>query len=34
VPLVNTARALSRHGSAVGRVSRREPRPHAPQGGR
>jgi GH15 family glucan-1,4-alpha-glucosidase len=34
VPLVNTARALSRHGNAVGRVSRREPRPRRPQGGR
>jgi GH15 family glucan-1,4-alpha-glucosidase len=34
VPLVNTARALSRYGNAVGRVSRREPRPHRPQGGR
>jgi GH15 family glucan-1,4-alpha-glucosidase len=28
VPLVNTARALSRTGSTVGRVSRREPHPH------
>jgi GH15 family glucan-1,4-alpha-glucosidase len=34
VPLVNTARALSRRGDAVGRVSRREPRPHSTTAGR
>jgi GH15 family glucan-1,4-alpha-glucosidase len=34
VPLVNTARALSRHGDMVGRVSRREPRLHSATGGR
>ena len=34
VPLVNTARALSRHGDTVGRVSRSEPRPHSATRGR
>jgi GH15 family glucan-1,4-alpha-glucosidase len=34
VPLVNTARALSRSGATVGRVSRRQPRPHPGEAGR
>jgi GH15 family glucan-1,4-alpha-glucosidase len=34
VPLVNTARALSKTGAKTGRVSRREPRHHRDEQGR